>query len=97
MFSLCSSMAVETIGEAWQLGWRVNARCDYGKHDGMRSTRECVYSAELDLGTLVFTRGLSFPLSALPSCLKCPACGSRQVRLLYTAPGQSNEAGMRGR
>ena len=42
--------------------------------------------------TLVFTRGLSLPLSALPSRLKCPACGSRQVRLIYTAPGRGKAA-----
>ena len=84
-------MAVETLGEARQLGW-FKARCGFGKYDAMKTIRECVYSAELDMRTLIFTRGLSFPLSALPSRLKCPACGSRQVRLIYTAPGQPNAA-----
>jgi hypothetical protein len=58
----------------------------------MTMIRECVYSAELDLRTLVFTRGLAFPLSALPSRLKSPACGSRQVRLIYSAPSNSMQA-----
>ena len=45
---------VETISEAWQLGWRVTARCDWGKRrEGLKSARACVYSAELDLKTLV--------------------------------------------
>jgi hypothetical protein len=81
-------MAVETIGEAWQLGWRVRARCDFGKRDAMKSIRECVYSAELDLRTLVWTRGTAFPLSELASRLKCPRCGSRLVRLVFSVPGQ---------
>jgi hypothetical protein len=88
---------VETVGEAWQLGWRVTARCDFGKHDGMRSIRECVYAAELDMRTLVFTRGLSFPLSDLASRLKCPACGSRHIRLIYTVPKVPTEAAMAAR
>jgi hypothetical protein len=90
-------MSVETLGEAWQLGWTVKARCAFGKYDAMKTIRECVYSAELDLRTLVFTRGLSFPLSDLPARLKCPACGSRRIRLIYTAPTQPNAAAARSR
>ena len=48
--------------------------------------RPCVYSADLDLETLVWTRGLDFPISMLPERMKCPACGSRRVRLVYEAP-----------
>jgi hypothetical protein len=44
---------------------RVTARCDFGKYDAMKTIGECVYSAELDMRTLVFTRGLAFPLSEL--------------------------------
>jgi hypothetical protein len=58
-------MAVETLGEALSYGWRVRARCAYGKHDGMKSIRACVYSAELDMETLVWTRGRAFPLAWL--------------------------------
>jgi DNA-directed RNA polymerase subunit RPC12/RpoP len=78
---------VETIGEAWQLSWRVSARRAYGKGDDSRKKgRECQYSEELDLGTLVWTRGPSFPLDQLTNQLKCPACGSRIVRVLFTQP-----------
>jgi hypothetical protein len=51
---------VETIGEAWQLGWRVTARCAWGKRDGLKTIRECRYSKELDMHTLVWTRALPF-------------------------------------
>jgi hypothetical protein len=54
---------VETIGEAWQLGWRITARCARGKRDGMKSVRPCVYIYDLDFSTLVWTRGAPFPLS----------------------------------
>jgi hypothetical protein len=38
------------------------ARCAWGKREGMKHIRECVYAAELDLQTLVWTRGRDFPL-----------------------------------
>lgn len=81
-------MSVETIGEAWQLGWRVTARCAFGNRDAMKSVRECVYSHELDMTTLVWTRGLNFPLSMLAERLKCPRCGSRRVKLMFQVPNQ---------
>ena len=44
------------------------ARCAWGKQrEGLQSKRECVYGAELDLETLVWTRGRAFPLSMLAS------------------------------
>jgi hypothetical protein len=77
-------MPVETLGEALQLGWRVIARCARGKQDGMHRHRECIYRAELDMKTLVRTRGLNFPLSRLESRLMCPRCGSRHIVLLFS-------------
>jgi hypothetical protein len=41
--------------------------------------RRCVYRKQLDLETLVCTRGPNFPLSRLESRLMCPSCGSRSV------------------
>jgi hypothetical protein len=79
-------MAVETLGEAFSFGWRVTVRCAWGPRDGMKSVRECVYGGELDLQTLVWTRGNDFPLARLDSRLKCPRCGSRRVRLAFTIP-----------
>lgn len=83
-------MAIESIGEAYDHGWRVTVRCAWGPLDGMKRVRECVYGAELDLTTLVWTRGRDFPLARLESRLKCPACGSRRVRLAFSVPPTAN-------
>src|SRR4051794_937530 len=79
-------MAVENLGEAWRLGWKLTARCAFGNRDGMKSIRECIYRAPLDMQTLVWTRGPNFPLSRLESRLMCPECGSRRVSLLFDVP-----------
>jgi hypothetical protein len=46
----------------------------------------CVYRKQLDLETLVSTRGPNFPLSRLESRLMCPACGSRRVTVVFEPP-----------
>jgi hypothetical protein len=80
-------MAVETIGDAYTLGWRITVRCTRGRGEGPSSpSRECVYRKELDMETLVWTRGRGFPLSGLESRLRCPRCGSRDVVVLYQPP-----------
>ena len=81
-------MTVETLGEAYRLGWRIRVRCAWGKREGLKSIRECTESTELDLETLVWTRGADFPLSGLGSRLKCPRCGSRRVVLLFDLPSE---------
>jgi hypothetical protein len=85
-------MAIETLGEAHSYGWRVTARCAHGKRDGMKSIKECVYRAELDMEALVWTRGRSFPLSRLESRLRCPLCGSRDVQLIFSVPSEWQSA-----
>jgi hypothetical protein len=79
-------MRVETIGEAYDAGWRVRVRCAWGPREGMKRVRECIHGAELDLPTLVWTRGRNFPLGMLESRLRCPRCGSRRVRVAFTIP-----------
>jgi len=79
-------LAVETLGEAFDNGWGITARCAGGKREVMKSTRECHESWALDLRTLMWTRGRPFPLDQLASRLKCPRCGSREVRLLFDVP-----------
>lgn len=83
MYTICS-MRVETIGEAW----RVVARCVRSREDGpaSRSSRECIFRRELDLETLVCTRGRAFPLSSLESRLRCPRCGNRRMVVLFETP-----------
>jgi hypothetical protein len=79
-------MVVETLGEAWRNGWRLTARCAWGKREAMKSIRECKESRDLDVATLVWTRGTDFPLDRLASRLKCPRCGSREVRVMFHVP-----------
>ena len=79
-------MSIETLGEAFSAGWRVRVRCAWGPREGMKRVRECVYGAELDLQTLVWTRGKDFPLDLLSARLKRPRCGSRRVRLAFVPP-----------
>lgn len=79
----------ETLGEAHDLGWKVRVRCAYGKRDGMKSIRECTQSAYLDLPTLLWTRGRDLPLAILGDRLKCPACGSREVSVMFIPPAEA--------
>ncbi len=79
-------MEVETLGMARSLGWRVHMRCADGYREGTRSTRKCVYRRQLDLETLVATRGPNFLLSRLESRLMCPACGNRGVTVVFEPP-----------
>jgi len=81
-------MAIETLGEACSQGWSVAVRCAFGRSESPRSqsSRECSYRKELDMETLVWTRGRVFPLSRLESRLRCPRCGSRYVVVLYEPP-----------
>jgi hypothetical protein len=85
----CSSfvpMEVETLGVARSLGWKVHMRCTDGYRESTKSIRRCVYRKQLDLETLVSTRGPNFPLSRLESRLMCPACGSRRVTVVFEPP-----------
>ena len=83
-------MSVETLGEAFSSGWELTARCAWGKRDAMKSRRACVMRYNLDLETLVWTRGRAFPLSSLETRLRCPACGSRKVRVIFHVPRMPN-------
>ena len=85
-------MAIETLGEAYAASWRVTVRCAWGPRDGMKRVRECVYGGELDMATLIWTRGAAFPLARLESRLKCPRCGSRRVRLAFSVPPSEQRA-----
>jgi hypothetical protein len=80
----------KTFGEAFSLGWRITARCAWGRREGMKSIRQCNARYDLDLETLIWTRGGKFPISMLSERLKCPRCGSRQVALMFNLPGHSD-------
>jgi hypothetical protein len=89
MFFFCS-MAVETMGQALSLGWRLTARCAHGPRDGIKRIRECIYSSQLDLETIVWTRGSNFPIALLASRLKCPRCHSDRVSIIFHTPSNEN-------
>jgi hypothetical protein len=77
---------VETLGVARSLSWKVHMRCAKGYRESTKSIRRCVYRKQLDLDTLVCTRGPNFPLSRLESRLMCPACGGRTVTVVFEPP-----------
>ena len=81
-------MTAATIGEALSLGWRIKVRCRRGREDEERrkSSRECRNRQELDVETLVCTRGGDFPLALLHTRLKCPRSGSRHINVRYGPP-----------
>jgi hypothetical protein len=73
--SLCSTfvlMQVETQGVDRSLGWKVHMRCANGYREETRSIRKCVYRKQLDLDTLVCTRGPNFSISRLEARLLDP-------------------------
>jgi hypothetical protein len=76
-------MSIETLGEAYRLGWRVRVRCIRGIVDAPVSLRKCEYKAELDMQTLVWAKGRGFPLGRLGSRLMCPQCGSNDVNVMF--------------
>jgi hypothetical protein len=86
-------MLVTTLGEAFRLGWRAKAHClQFGpmaKSGHGRRTAICRTIAELDMRTLVWTRGEAFPLDMLESRLRCPRCGSRRVQVIFEPPPAS--------
>ena len=86
-------MEVETLGTARSLGWKVHMRCTQGYREGTKSMRRCIYRKQLDLDTLVCTRGSNFPLSRLESRLMCPACGSHSVTVVFEPPTNRHVGG----
>jgi hypothetical protein len=67
-------LAVKTIGEAYSLWMAVTARCGHSREDGpsSKSSRECIYRKELDMETLEWTRGRSFPVVTTGKSLAVP-------------------------
>jgi hypothetical protein len=74
-------MEVETLGMARSLGWKVHMRCN-GYWEATRSMRKCVYRRQLDLETLVCTRGPNFPISRLEARLVDPGFARRMLPMM---------------
>ncbi|WP_291209048.1 hypothetical protein [Hyphomonas sp.] len=80
---------IETLGQLWQEGWRISAKCPDRRRDGLKTRRhQCGWKAELDLRTLLVTRGPGFPLDRLSAVVMCPRCKRRDIVLSYSAPAE---------
>lgn len=80
-------MEIETLGQCFSHSINPILHCAEGKGQAMKKHRECVYRLELDMRTLVATRGRDFPMARLAEVMRCPSCGSRRVRILWNMPG----------
>jgi hypothetical protein len=83
-------MPVRTLKEAWQLGWSLRVKCD--TIDGAKEAHRnkalgCHFVHQLDLKTLVWTRG-AIPITDLQKRLRCPACGNREVLIYWEIPNE---------
>ncbi len=90
MFSFCSCGS-HTLGEAWKLGWRVRVRCLLvGRKPKTRDRKSiwCDTTTELDMKTLVWTRGEAMPLDNLSGLFRCPKCGNRAITVAFEVPNQ---------
>jgi hypothetical protein len=64
-----------------------------GYREGKKSMRRRLYRKQLDLATLVCTRGPNLPHSRLESRLMCPACGSRSMTVVFEPPANRQVGG----
>jgi hypothetical protein len=73
------------------MGWRVRVKCD-ARGENWRAihrdpTVPCHSTHELDMKTLVWTRG-ALPIDELRQRLKCPICGSREILVYFEVPNE---------
>jgi hypothetical protein len=76
MFSY-QEMGVETLGQAFDAGWRATAKCRGWLYIEKKLFGGCTGTAELAMETLVWTRGRDLPLSKLRtgSSVRCADFG----------------------
>jgi hypothetical protein len=79
--------ACPTLGDAALAGLRPHAACVCGKRSGIGKVEPCGFSAYLDLGSIIWTRGANFPCWRLSQRLKCPQCGGTSIELVWL-PGR---------
>jgi hypothetical protein len=68
------------------LSWSVHMRCLDDGREGLKRRRACDFRQQLDLETLVCTRGRDFPLGRLAERLRCPRCGCREISVMFGPP-----------
>ena len=92
-------MGVNTLGEAYRLGWRVRVRCIWSapgrKSSPGRVQIQCDTTTELDMKTLVWTRGEMMALELLAERLRCPKCGNLKIQVWFEMPGQPGKTAVR--
>jgi hypothetical protein len=88
---------VASLGEAFDLGWKAVAKCDGWTRIGGRVHSNCGNRYQLDMQTLVWTRGRTLALECLHKRLKCPKCGERKVTVLFEPPANPTHAAARAR
>jgi len=52
---------IETLSQARDAGMKITARCAWGHREGLKSIRRCTASVRLDLDSLIWTGGSTFP------------------------------------
>ena len=80
-------MEIENLADVWEAGGRLYARCEKPRREGLKSVRACGNQYELDVRTMLWTRGGAFPISMLSSRMRCPKCGAREVSVRLSLPG----------
>lgn len=64
-----------------------------GANSGRRQTPYCDTTVDLNMVTLVWTRGESFPINLPNERLRCPKCGRLDsVRVFFDVPNQPNSS-----
>jgi transcription elongation factor Elf1 len=76
---------VETLLDVLHAGARLYVRC-------LAKGGKCDQHFEMDVKTLIWTRGRRFLVSALSQRLRCPHCGSRKVRVVVSLPKNGAKA-----
>src|SRR5688572_14764945 len=68
------------------VSWSIHMRCLDDGRRGLKHGRECGFRKELEVETLVCTRGRDFPLGRLAERLRCPRYGCRRVSVMFGPP-----------
>jgi hypothetical protein len=63
-------MDMENLWNVWEAGGRLYARCEKPRREGLKSVRSCGNQYELDVRTMLWTRGRAFPVSMLSSRMR---------------------------
>jgi hypothetical protein len=85
-------VTVETLVDAWRAGWTASARCKGRNARTKNGTKPCPQQLDLDMRTLMWTRGADFPIAMLSERLMCPSCRSRKVFVIFDIPGNGSRA-----